>query len=78
MEKLRVLFVGYADFPPVAFVFMGNFLSSQQGSIHAATMKTKFKGLADLIVQFPQLAEGSKFVFIPGPSDPASPNILPK
>ena len=73
-----MLFAGYADFPPVAFVFMGNFLSSQQGSKHAAILKTKFKVLAELIVQFPELAEKSKFVFIPGPSDPASPNILPK
>ncbi|KAJ9585805.1 hypothetical protein L9F63_002396, partial [Diploptera punctata] len=78
MEKLRVLFAGYADFPPVAFVFMGNFLSSQQGSVHTATLKTKLKSLADLITQFPELLEKSKFIFIPGPSDPASPNIFPK
>ncbi|PSN37360.1 DNA polymerase epsilon subunit 2 [Blattella germanica] len=78
MEKLRVLFAGYADFPPVAFVFMGNFLSSQQGSAHAATLRLRFKALGDLIAQFPELVDKSKFVFIPGPSDPASPNILPR
>ncbi|PNF14373.1 DNA polymerase epsilon subunit 2, partial [Cryptotermes secundus] len=78
MEKLQVLFAGYADYPPVAFVFMGNFLSSQQGSSHATTLKTRFKALGDLIAQFPELSEKSKFIFVPGPSDPASPNILPR
>ncbi|GFG31082.1 hypothetical protein Cfor_00693, partial [Coptotermes formosanus] len=78
MEKLRVLFAGYADYPPVAFVFMGNFLSSQKGSSHAAILKTRFKALGDLIAQFSELTEKSKFIFVPGPSDPASPNILPR
>jgi DNA polymerase epsilon subunit 2 len=78
MEKLRVLFAGYADYPPVAFVFMGNFLSSQQGSSHASALKTRFKALGDLIAQFSELSEKSKFIFVPGPSDPASPNILPR
>jgi DNA polymerase epsilon subunit 2 len=78
MEKLRVLFAGYADYPPVAFVFMGNFLSSQQGSSHTTTLKTRFKALGDLIAQFSELTKKSKFIFMPGPSDPASPNILPR
>jgi len=78
MEKLRALFAGYADYPPVAFVFMGNFLSSQKGSSHAANLRTGFKALGELIAQFSELTEKSKFIFVPGPSDPASPNILPR
>ncbi|XP_069698977.1 DNA polymerase epsilon subunit 2 [Periplaneta americana] len=78
MEKLRVLFAGYTDFPPIAFVFMGNFLSAQQGSSHVSVLKNGFKALAQLIVQFPELVERSRFIFIPGPFDPPSANILPR
>ncbi|KAJ4426622.1 hypothetical protein ANN_26420, partial [Periplaneta americana] len=78
MEKLRVLFAGYTDFPPIAFVFMGNFLSAQQGSSHVTVLKNGFKALAQLIVQFPELVERSRFIFIPGPFDPPSANILPR
>lgn len=78
MEKLRVMFQGFSDCPPIAFIFMGNFLSSQHGSSHAPLLKAKFKELGELIIQFPNLVEKSKFIFVPGPSDPASANILPR
>nr|CAD7454346.1 unnamed protein product [Timema tahoe] len=78
MEKLRQLFQGYSEFPPVAFVLMGNFLSSQHGSFHSSLLKTHLRALADLILQFPEIVDKSKFVLIPGPTDPASPNILPR
>nr|CAD7395680.1 unnamed protein product [Timema poppensis] len=78
MEKLRQLFQGYSEFPPVAFVLMGNFLSCQHGSFHSSLLKTHLRALADLILQFPEIVDKSKFVLIPGPTDPASPNILPR
>ncbi|CAL4077086.1 unnamed protein product, partial [Meganyctiphanes norvegica] len=31
LEKLRLLFAGYSQFPPVAFIFCGNFLSVSHG-----------------------------------------------
>ncbi|XP_046995901.1 DNA polymerase epsilon subunit 2 isoform X1 [Schistocerca americana] len=78
LEKLSTLFQGYSECPPVAFVLMGNFLSSQHGSAHAYLLKEKFKILGDLIVQFPKLTANSKFIFIPGPVDPAFASILPR
>ncbi len=41
MEKLRVLFSGYADDPPTCFVFCGNFSSLPTG----AKQTRQFKGM---------------------------------
>jgi DNA polymerase epsilon subunit 2 len=41
MEKLRILFAGYAEFPPTCFILCGNFLSSHQGSQHVKILKGK-------------------------------------
>lgn len=78
MDKLRVLFSGYADMPPTAFVFCGHFCSAPYGSEHAQTVKKGFNELADLICEFEALAESCRFVFVPGPLDPGPGNILPR
>ena len=31
MEKLKILFTGYAEYPPTCFVMCGNFLSDPAG-----------------------------------------------
>ncbi|KAG8228620.1 hypothetical protein J437_LFUL009325 [Ladona fulva] len=77
-QKLKILFRGYSQFPPIAFVFMGNFLSTQHGSTYAHTLKNCLKDLADTILEYPPIVENSKFIFVPGPLDPASANILPR
>ncbi|KAJ8874034.1 hypothetical protein PR048_024874 [Dryococelus australis] len=78
MEKLRQLFMGYSECPPVAFVMMGNFLSCQSGSGQSQLLRKHLHALADLILQFPDLVQKSQFVLVPGPIDPACPNILPR
>lgn len=65
MDKLATLFVGYSDSPPTAFVFLGNFSSTPYGALRNQKLKSSFKSLADLILQFPSLAEQSHFLSFP-------------
>ena len=37
-----------------------------------------FQNLANLIAEFPLLAEEGRFVFVPGPRDPGAGNTLPR
>lgn len=37
-----------------------------------------FHSLAELLTEFPQLAQNSRFVFVPGPLDPGPGKILPR
>ncbi|KAJ8308953.1 hypothetical protein KUTeg_013827 [Tegillarca granosa] len=78
LEKLRVLFTGYAEFPPTAFILCGNFMSTPKGSEHVQILKECFHSLTELITEFPSLVENSKFVFIPGPQDPGPASIFPR
>ena len=39
MEKLRVLFTGYAELPPTCFVFCGNFCSLPSGAKQTKLLK---------------------------------------
>ena len=70
MEKLRELFAGYSDAPPLCFVLMGDFLSSAAAAQGTATpadeLRRRFRALAELIREFPALVQHSKFVFVPG------------
>ena len=77
MEKLSILFAGYSDAPPTAFVFMGNFSATPYGPQRNQRLKASFKSLADLILQHRTLAERSQFFFVPGPNDLGHANILP-
>ncbi|XP_076060559.1 DNA polymerase epsilon subunit 2 [Oratosquilla oratoria] len=77
-EKLEVLFTGYADFPPTAFILCGNFLSAPHGPQQAADLKAAFASLADIIAENPSLIEKSNFIFVPGPNDPGLTNIFPR
>eukprot|EP00094_Tigriopus_californicus_P009484 TCALIF_09146-PA protein Name:"Similar to POLE2 DNA polymerase epsilon subunit 2 (Homo sapiens)" AED:0.02 eAED:0.02 QI:0/0/0/0.75/1/1/4/0/457 len=77
-EKLGRLFAGYSAMPPTAFVLMGNFLSSPYGSDQAKVLKEHFKALGEMLEEFPELVEHSKFIFVPGPSDPGFTNIFPR
>lgn len=78
MRKLQTLFQGYSSYPPIAFVFMGTFLSTKYGSAQVVQLKSHFKALGDMIATFPNLVQHSKFIFVPGPTDPACANILPR
>ncbi|KAA8582074.1 hypothetical protein FQN60_008814 [Etheostoma spectabile] len=62
MEKLNIMFSGYATMPPTCFILCGNFSSAPYG-------KTQIKSLK---------GETCRFVFVPGPEDPGPGTILPR
>ncbi|CAK1589796.1 unnamed protein product [Parnassius mnemosyne] len=78
ITKLKALFNGYNEFPPIAIVFMGEFLSCPYGYEHSTQLKAALTHLGDIIFQFTKLRETCKFIFIPGRGDPAAANILPR
>ncbi|KAK9873940.1 hypothetical protein WA026_002293 [Henosepilachna vigintioctopunctata] len=77
-EKLEILFEGFQNDPPIAFIFLGNFISESHGSERMDILKKCFKQLGDLIIRFPHIMDNSQFVFIPGMTDPATPHIVPR
>ncbi|KAI6654541.1 DNA polymerase epsilon subunit 2 isoform X1 [Oopsacas minuta] len=78
LSKLKVLFDGYSDNPPTAFILIGNFSSEPYGTLHYQRSKDTFKQLAILIAMFPNIQEKSHFIIIPGPEDVGPGNIFPK
>ncbi|XP_014270308.1 DNA polymerase epsilon subunit 2 [Halyomorpha halys] len=78
LDKLSQLFLGYSTCPPAAFVLMGNFQSGHKGFQHWSCLKDGFKTLGELVSQWPSIAQNSKFIIIPGPTDSQAANILPR
>ncbi|XP_026491869.2 DNA polymerase epsilon subunit 2 [Vanessa tameamea] len=78
ISKLKALFSGYNDFPPIAIVFMGEFLSCPYGYEHSTQLKAALINLCDIIIPFTKLRQSCKFIFVPGRGDPIAPNILPR
>lgn len=64
--------------PPIAFVFMGDFMSESHGSETINDMRKKFKRLGELIAKYHVLVGASQFVFVPGLGDPCTPHIVPR
>ncbi|XP_050293972.1 DNA polymerase epsilon subunit 2 isoform X2 [Anthonomus grandis grandis] len=78
-QKLEKLFDQMEQFaPPVAFVFMGNFMSESHGTEMLDVLKKEFKRLGELIARYHLLVASSKFVFVPGLNDPSTPYIVPR
>ncbi|CAL9687055.1 unnamed protein product [Knipowitschia caucasica] len=78
MEKINLMFSGYATMPPTCFIFCGNFLSAPYGKTQMKSLKESLKSLADAICAHPSIHSGSRFVFVPGPEDPGPGSILPR
>ncbi|XP_008309347.1 DNA polymerase epsilon subunit 2 [Cynoglossus semilaevis] len=78
MEKLKVMFSGYAAMPPTCFIFCGNFSSAPYGRTQLTSLKESLKTLADVICSYPSIHSSSRFVFVPGPEDPGPGTILPR
>nr|CAI5846843.1 unnamed protein product [Callosobruchus analis] len=78
LQKLQILFEGLQDMPPIAFVFMGNFMSTMHGGNVIDTLKRQLKKLTDVILKFPEIANNSNFVFVPGLSDPCTAHMVPR
>lgn len=78
LQKFKMILEGYADYPPIAFVLCGNFLSFPTNVTSAQALITGFKNLVDIIARYENLKKSSKLIFVPGPHDLGSPKILPK
>ncbi|XP_077587185.1 DNA polymerase epsilon subunit 2 isoform X1 [Stigmatopora nigra] len=78
MEKLNLMFSGYAAMPPTCFIFCGNFSSVPYGKNQIKSLKESLKLLADSICAHPNIHNNSRFVFVPGPEDPGPGTILPR
>ncbi|KAJ1927821.1 DNA-directed DNA polymerase epsilon, subunit B [Tieghemiomyces parasiticus] len=81
LDKLRTMFRGFeATSIPLAFVLMGNFSSEPfiMAGQAGARYKALFDRLAALISGFKRLAQTSYFVFVPGPNDPWTTDLLPR
>ena len=44
----------------------------------AKMLEERFRALGEMIAEFPEICESSRFVFVPGPTDPGSANIFPR
>ena len=66
--------------PSALYVFMGNFSSLPLNEIlnNPSAYRAGFEALASLLADFPDITAKSHFVFIPGPCDPGSSNVLPR
>lgn len=78
LQKFSTILEGYMDYPPIAFVLCGHFLSFPTNITSAQALLIGFKHLVDIIMQYTNVKEASKFVFVPGPHDLGSPKIFPK
>ncbi|XP_076666630.1 DNA polymerase epsilon subunit 2 [Andrena cerasifolii] len=78
LRKFRTMLDGYSEYPPIAFVFCGHFLSFPANITSAQKLKQGLKDLTDLIMQYPEIKESSKFIFVPATDDVGAPKILPR
>lgn len=75
---MQMLFEGMQMIPPVAFVFMGNFLLESHGFEKIDKLKKLFKKLGQLVSNYGNLVEKSQFIFVPGLMDPCLPHMVPR
>lgn len=76
MAKLRVLFEGYDNNPPVAIILMGPFL--KESSKNYPVLRTHFQELADMVSKCSYIKEHTELVIIPDVDDFGMANILPR
>lgn len=75
MEKLKKLFLGFDDSPPIAIILMGPFLKNK-GNV--MLLRSKFAQLAEIIDSTFTLKNETDIVLVPDIEDPTSANILPR
>lgn len=73
MEKLKKLFTGFDDAPPIAIVMMGPFQKVKDN-----TLRSRFAQLADIIDSTFTLKNETDIVLVPDIEDPTTANILPR
>jgi DNA polymerase epsilon subunit 2 len=81
-DKLEQMFRGFAeaDMHPELYVLIGNFTSQPigHGSAGVQDLIRHFDQLCTLITSIPGVAQNSRFVFVPGPTDPGAGDVLPR
>lgn len=75
IEKLKKLFSGYDESPPIAIILMGPFLKSKD---NLPELRNKFSLLGDIIDSTFTLKNETEIVLVPDLEDPSSANILPR
>ncbi|KAL7297167.1 hypothetical protein TKK_0009584 [Trichogramma kaykai] len=78
LNKFKTLLSGFSDYPPVACVLFGHFLSSPIDKESPKQLEEGFKKLASIVAEFSLIQEHTNFVFVPGPFDLGAPKILPR
>ncbi|MES1921262.1 hypothetical protein MHBO_002816, partial [Bonamia ostreae] len=73
-NRLKRLFQRFEQSAPKIFVLMGNFLYRPQKN----SLKKNFEKLGKILEKFDNISAHSDFVFLPGPTDIFSKNILPR
>jgi len=81
LNKLEILFAAFEDqVVPTLFVLAGSFTSRPvgQGGETVESYASYFGQLANLICKFPNIANNSHFVLVPGANDPGVGNTWPR
>ncbi|KAF3421490.1 hypothetical protein E2986_08250 [Frieseomelitta varia] len=78
LRKFKTMLEGYSEYPPIAFVLCGHFLSFPAKSSSGQKLVEGLQNLADIIMQYPDIKRDSKFIFVPAINDIGSPKILPR
>lgn len=75
IEKLKKLFNGFDETPPIAIVLMGPFQKNKES---AMSLRSRFALLAEIIDSTFSLKNETDIVLVPDLEDPTSANILPR
>ncbi|CAK9807637.1 DNA polymerase epsilon subunit 2 [Anthophora plagiata] len=78
LHKFKTMLEGYSEYPPIAFVLCGRFLSFPTNISSTQKLKEGLKDLTDVIMEYPSIKQTSKFIFVPAPDDVGAPKILPR
>jgi DNA polymerase epsilon subunit 2 len=76
LEKLKKLFLGFDDSPPIAIVMMGPFQKNREDGV--AALRSKFNQLGEIIESTFTLKNETDVVLVPDIEDPTASNILPR
>lgn len=78
LNKFKLILDGFADYPPIAIVICGQFLTVTINSTNISKLEDGFRTMADLIVEYPNILETTKFIFVPGSGDIGGFKIFPR
>uniref|UniRef100_A0A7E4UN24 DNA polymerase II subunit 2 n=1 Tax=Panagrellus redivivus TaxID=6233 RepID=A0A7E4UN24_PANRE len=78
LKKINSVLSGFADFPPYAFVFCGNFLSPKSTTDPMPAMDKGFRHLNNIIDQYQEQYANTQFVFVPSSQDLPTSKVFPR